>query len=155
MILATVGTQLPYPRLIRALDRLATEIDEPIIAQTGPDPRPYPNLDLSLYLTPSAFRALVSEARLIVAHAGVGTILTARDFGKPLVLLPRRHAEGEHRNDHQMATAREVARHPGIHVAWEASDLARLLTRRDLSLPGPGGTSRPQLVRRIREFIDG
>ena len=45
----------------------------------------------------------------IVAHAGMGTILTALEIGKPLLVMPRRAALGEHRNDHQLATARRFA----------------------------------------------
>lgn len=154
MILATVGTQLPFPRLMRALETLAAELDEPVIAQTGPDPARYPALDQRETLAPAEFSTLFQEARVIVAHAGMGTILSARRWHKPLVILPRRHDLGEHRNDHQLATARHVADLPGIHVAWEDADLAPLLRRRDLppadETPGP---ARAALIGRLREFI--
>ena len=92
----------------------------------------------------------------MVAHAGIGTILSAKRWARPLVILPRRHALGEHRNDHQIATARQVETLPGIHVAWEAADLEALLARRDLTpaneTPSP---SHAALVARLRAFIAG
>lgn len=132
MIFATVGTQLPFPRLIAALDALAPDLGEEIVAQTGAVAETYGRIDQRAQLTPGEFDALADQARVLVGHAGIGTILTARRFARPLVLLPRRFDLGEHRNDHQSATARQVAHLPGMHVAWETADLGPLLARRDL-----------------------
>lgn len=128
MIFVTTGTQLPFPRLIRAMNDLAPTLDEPIVAQIGPDDGAYPALEIVGHLSPAAFEEHFSNARAVVAHAGIGTILSAKRLGKPLILVPRRHDQGEHRNDHQMATAREVEGRTGLHIAWEIADLAPLLT---------------------------
>ncbi len=61
-----------------------------------------------------------------------GTILSARKHHRPLVVVPRQHAFGEHRNDHQMATARAFERLRGLHVAWSIEHLPALLARDDL-----------------------
>ena len=116
MIFATVGTQLPFPRLIEALDRIAAESGAEIIAQTGPFDGAAPHLTCHGGLSPQEFEAHFTVARVVVAHAGIGTILSAKRYGKPLVLLPRRHALGEHRNDHQQATAKQVETLPGVYV---------------------------------------
>lgn len=162
MILATVGTQLAFPRLILALAELAPRIDEEIIAQTGTDRTDGladlpPNLSLRKTMAPAEFDAAFQKARVVVGHAGIGTILSARRMGKPLVILPRRHALGEHRNDHQIATARQVEKLPGIHVAWEAGDLAPLLLRGQLELPVPASGQTPgqtALIARLRGFVE-
>ena len=109
MIFATTGTQLAFPRLMAALNGLAPDLGEEIIAQAGPDPAPYPALQIAATLTPAQYEDTVTRARLIVAHAGIGTILTARRHAKPLILVPRKAALGEHRNDHQWATAEQVS----------------------------------------------
>ena len=155
MIFATVGTQLPFPRLIDALDGLASELGEEIIAQIGPQQDgTWSHLDLRDQLTPSEFEALFTSARVVVAHAGIGTILSAKKWRKPLVILPRRHALGEHRNDHQLATARELQKLAGIHVAWEITDLAPLLRAPNLEpateMQSP---SHAALINRLKEFI--
>ncbi len=162
MIFATVGTQLPFDRLIDALDALAAALEEPVIAQTGPagadaaGAARWPRLDCRPSLAPAEFDALFAAARLVVAHAGVGTLLSARRHGKPLVVLPRRHALGEHRNDHQLATARQVAALPGVTVAWDTDALPGLL--RGPTPPPPGameaGAAHAALIARLRAFVD-
>ena len=67
-------------------------------------------------------------ADAVVAHAGIGTILGALELGKPTVVMPRRAALGEHRNDHQLATARRFSG-PGIAVALDEHELAAELGR--------------------------
>lgn len=52
--------------------------------------------------------AAVREADLVVAHAGIGSALTALDCGHRPVLLPRRASRGEHVDDHQLMIAREL-----------------------------------------------
>lgn len=46
MIFATVGTQLPFPRLIDALEALAPDLGEEVIAQIGASEGTWPNLDI-------------------------------------------------------------------------------------------------------------
>lgn len=135
MIFATTGTQLAFPRLMAALNVLAPDLEEPIVAQAGPEigaAESYRGLDIRAHLSPGEYERTVAQARLLVAHAGIGTILTARQHKKPLILMPRRFALGEHRNDHQVATARQVADLKGIHIAWEVDDIRPLLLRPDL-----------------------
>lgn len=141
MIFVTTGTQLPFSRLVSAMNRLAPELEEHVIAQIGPDPAEYPALDVMHHLPPEQFEELITKARIIVAHAGIGTVLTARRHRKPLILMARRYDLGEHRNDHQMATLSALAGRSGLYPATDAADLAHLLRRRDLvpaeDRPGP------------------
>lgn len=156
MIFATVGTQLPFPRLIDALEALAPELDETVIAQTGRAAGNWPHLDVRSTLAPRDFAAAFEAARVVVSHAGVGSILSARRYRKPLIIMPRRFSLGEHRNDHQMATARHVAGLRGVHVAWEAEDLQALLRRPELEAASEKNALSPShsaLIRRVQEFI--
>lgn len=157
MIFATVGTQLPFPRLIDCLDRLAPELGEPVIAQTAVEGAGWPNLESRATVRPADFTRTIEAARVVVAHAGIGTILTARKHRKPLVIMPRRHDLGEHRNDHQTATARQVETMPGIHVAWDETALERFLKAPDLAAASDDGPrdALNALVARLRGFIDG
>ena len=129
MILATVGTQLPFPRLFKALDAWAASHTAPILAQIGQDDSHYANLRCHKFLDKERFQAALDAADIVVAHAGIGTILSAVELGKPVVVLPRRADLGEHRNDHQIATARRLEKLAFVHVAWETEDLAPLLAR--------------------------
>lgn len=158
MIFVTVGTQLPFPRLISAMAAEAARLDLEVAAQVGPGPRPEGWHRLTVYdhLPPAKFEALFAAAELVVSHAGIGTILSARRMHKPLIICPRRAALGEHRNEHQRATAQQVAALPGIHVAWETSELGPLLERRAELRPAEDHESpaRRALIARLSEFID-
>ena len=73
----------------------------------------------------------------IVAHAGMGTILTALELGKPLLIMPRRAALGEHRNDHQLATAERFAAVDGVKVAFDETEFALKLDELNLTARQP------------------
>ena len=157
MILVTVGTQLPFPRLLAAMDALAPSLDgEEVIAQAGPDPAPRPNLDLRSHLPAAAFDRLAAVARLIVGHAGIGTVLTAAAHGRPLIVMPRRAALGEHRNEHQLATAKRLEGRPGLAVAWTEADVPPLVATPPAAQSGAAAApSRAPLIARIRGALDG
>ena len=160
MIFATTGTQLPFPRLIAALDALAPSLDERIVAQTGPDPAAYAHLETHETLAPDRFDALFAEARVVIAHAGIGSILSARRHGRPLILVPRRADIGEHRNDHQLATARALEARAGLCVAWEVEALARLLADPPAPAPplaaeAPEGSPLARLRTHIAALVEG
>lgn len=123
MILVTVGMQLGFDRLIAAMDQVAPELDLPVIAQTGLGNYTPRNMEARAKIPPAEFEALVQQSRLIVSHAGIGTVLTAARFGKPVILVPRRADLDEHRNDHQLATVNNLAGRPGILVAMTEADL--------------------------------
>lgn len=155
MIFVTTGTQLSFPRLIGAMNDLGPGLGEEIIAQIGPDTGVYPNLKIVEHMTPAAFEEAFGTARIVVAHAGIGTILSSKRLGKPLVLVPRRHDLGEHRNDHQLATAREVEGRPGLHVAWDVTALPALLARTDLApTDNTPGTTYAALTGFLKSYIN-
>jgi UDP-N-acetylglucosamine transferase subunit ALG13 len=142
MILATVGMQLPFDRLIRLIDVIAPELSCPVIAQIGEGRYRPANMEWQRSLRPSEFERLSRAATVIVAHAGIGTVLTARRLRKPLVLFPRREALGEHRNDHQVATARAMTGRPGIGVALHGAELRSFLRHPEtIGFPEPVDTS--------------
>lgn len=154
MIFATVGTQLPFPRLIKVLNTIAIELDEEIIAQTGPYDGPADNITVEANLTPATFEDHFTRARVIVAHAGIGTILSAKRYRKPLILFPRLLRFGEHRNDHQLATARQVNDVRGVHVAMDIGYIAALLRRPNLEAADEEASpARENLIETLRQLI--
>lgn len=135
MIFLTVGTQLPFTRLVDYVDRWAIDAEEEVRAQTFCEGN-WKNINAKPMVSPLEARDLSREASIIVAHAGMGSILTALEYSKPIVIVPRRADLHEHRNDHQMATARKFElKNCGGHVAYNESDLVGFLNSRN-SLTG-------------------
>jgi UDP-N-acetylglucosamine transferase subunit ALG13 len=155
VILVTTGTQLPFPRLCQAADQLAATVGETVIVQTGEANVTLAHATAVASLDPQDFDRTAAEARLIIAHAGIGSILDAARFGKPLIIVPRRHALGEHRNDHQMATARRLAgRVDGLQVAWDLADLAALVGQADTPATIASSGGRAALQRYLKTEIE-
>lgn len=152
MIFVTVGTQLPFPRLIEAMDAIAGHISEPVLAQTGAICAAN-NLIVEPVMSEDRYRRVMGLARVIVSHAGIGTVIAARDAEKPLILVPRRAELGEHRNDHQLGTVRELIGRQGVKVVWNTDDLAELVTQEFVPPVAASGPALDGLVSRLRSFI--
>ena len=124
MILLTVGAQMPFDRLVAAADDWAGRRGRTdVFAQVGDTSYEPRHLRWEKFVTPDRLRELVLSAELIVAHAGMGTILTALELGKPIIVLPRRGSLRETRNDHQVATARQFGDRGLVAVAWDEHEL--------------------------------
>lgn len=161
MIFATVGTQLPFDRLLQALETWAARNPNvPVLAQSGDCTRKFAHVQTIRHLTQTEFSAALSSARLIVAHAGMGTILSASELGKPVILMPRRAKFDEHRNDHQLDTANEMRRLSNVTVVddgealHQALDLAVSLgfESGQASLSSIGQELDP-LIEEVRKFV--
>jgi UDP-N-acetylglucosamine transferase subunit ALG13 len=155
-IFATVGAQMGFDRLIRAVDEWAAAHPEtPVFAQIGPGDYEPTAMEWTRLLEPAGFRDRVENAGAIVGHAGMGTIITALQHAKPVLIMPRRGDLQETRNDHQVATAERFGTKQGVLVALHEGDIARMLdTIRSADRPDPlGNTASAQLVETIRRFI--
>jgi UDP-N-acetylglucosamine transferase subunit ALG13 len=132
MIFVTVGTQLPFDRLIQSIDRWAgsSSVGE-VMAQIGPAQWKPSHVQWVEFVGPEEFRRYVETADAVVSHAGMGSIITALELGKPILVMPRRADLGEHRNDHQMATARRFHEQGRIEVAFDETELLDKLTHLD------------------------
>jgi len=128
MIFITVGTQLPFDRLIKAVDAWAALHPEvEVFAQIGPSELKPAHIESVPFIAPDEADRRFRAADLIVSHAGMGSIITALKYKKPILILPRMAGLGEHRNDHQMATAKWLGVRRGITVAWTEQDVPRYL----------------------------
>jgi UDP-N-acetylglucosamine transferase subunit ALG13 len=161
MIFVTVGTQLPFDRLVQAVDAWAALHPAiSVLAQVNDGSYVPQHVQAVQSLAPAQFVQHFAAARVVVAHAGMGTVISALEVGKPLVLLPRLAALGEHRNDHQMGTARHFSRFSCIRVAGSEHDVGPLIDELLAGLsstsplqPAPGVS--PALLDGIRRFLAG
>ena len=130
MIFVTVGTQLPFDRLIDAVDAWAGAAPgREVFAQVGPTRSGRGTSSYAPFMSPAECREKhASGDRRSWPTPAWGTILSALELGKPLLIMPRQASLGEHRNDHQLATAERFA---AIGRVTVAEDEAALLGRLD------------------------
>lgn len=147
---------MPFDRLIAGVDAWADRSGRTdVFAQIGPTALRPRAIRWEAFITPSEFRTRVRECDALVAHAGMGSILTALEFGKPVLVMPRRASHLETRNDHQVATANRLKALGKLHVAMDEHELPRMLDR--LGVLGAAGViepfASPSLLRAVRDFI--
>lgn len=157
MIFVTVGTQLAFDRLIEAVDVWAGKNPaERLFLQIGPGKYKPKHCEYADFVAPDKANDLFRSADLIVAHAGMGSILTALKYRKPILVMPRKASLEEHRNDHQLATAKWLGKKSGVFVANETSDVASVLTERNSLKSGDKISEFAEVAftDRLRNFID-
>jgi len=156
VIFVTVGSMFPFDRLVRAMDAwAAAHPEEEVLAQIGDGGFEPSHMRWQSLLDRGTFDDTVRRARLVVAHAGVGSVVTARTLGRPVVVLPRRRQLGEHTSDHQVETVGWLRGRPGIHVADGEGDLAARIAEAagDEAAGTLRQTADPCLLRDLRGFV--
>jgi len=133
MIFLTVGTQISFDRLVRSVDEWCAQMGvRDVVGQlAGLDHHSYVprHFDWVRFMPPHDYEQHVRSAKFIVAHAGIGSIISAMMNAKPILLLPRRAALREQRTDHQLATAERFLNTPGVHVAMKEDEIPAHLSR--------------------------
>lgn len=156
MIFVTVGTDLPFDRMLKVIDAWAGERGRrDVFAQIGEGGWKPSHIEYSEFLQPPDFKKRFNEASLIISHAGMGTILSALFYGKPILVMPKRASLGEHRSEHQVATAKKMMELGNVNVAFDEDELRHRLDHLDEMRPprAIGDFAGPELVGGLREFI--
>ena len=123
MILVTIGLMYGFDRLIREMDEIAGRIAEEVIMQIGKTTYEPKNARYFRFASAEKMDQLYEDARVVVCHAGVGSILTALEQGKPIIAVPRRKKYGEHVDDHQLDIAGEMGKEGRITVVGDVGEL--------------------------------
>ena len=63
------------------------------------------------------------QASVIIGHGGVGTVINAITYKKPLIIVPRSSSYGEHFDDHQLELAVQLRDLEGIFVVDDIEQL--------------------------------
>jgi UDP-N-acetylglucosamine transferase subunit ALG13 len=132
MIFVTVGNSIKgveFHRLIREMDVIARDLSEEVVAQVGYIEDPPRHLRSFSYLNYVEIMEYFKRASMIVGHGGVGTVIHALTYGKPLILVPRSKAYGEHIDDHQAELAHKLREREGIFVVDEMGQLRDTILR--------------------------
>ena len=157
MILVSVGSQTPFDRLVKAIDEWAgSRGRRDVFAQIGESSLRPSYVTWKKFIPPDEFREKVRTAGVIVGHAGMGSIITALELGKPILVMPRRAALNETRNDHQVATAKRFEAQGRVAVAYDERELLERLDRLDELSAGERISSEasPMLLSALRTYAN-
>jgi UDP-N-acetylglucosamine transferase subunit ALG13 len=160
VIFVTIGSMFPFDRLIQAMDGwAAAHPGTELLAQIGEGAYVPVHMPHVRRLDQADFARTVEGAELVVAHAGMGSVITASQYGKPIVMTPRLQHQGEHTTDHQIATANWLRGKPGVYIADTDAELgpriAEALAAGPPSAPIFPPEAPAEFVARIRACILG
>jgi UDP-N-acetylglucosamine transferase subunit ALG13 len=149
MIFVTIGLTRPFDRLIGALDGLP---DEELIVQCGDGSARPANGTAVSYLPFDEVVEHVRRARIVISHAGVGSVMVALAQGKRPIVVPRLARYDEAADDHQVPFARRLAREGVISLVEDTSTLVDVLLLQPPGESAPEQTE-PELAVDLRAFL--
>jgi len=152
LILVTVGLMYGFERLVKEMDGIAGRIDEAVIMQIGETTYKPKNARYFRFTSNEDIDRLYGNARVVACHAGVGSILTALEHGKPVIAVPRRKKYGEHVDDHQLEIARELEKEGRITVVCDVWDLEKVLG--DVSTVSKTLVENERLVNALGKYLN-
>lgn len=157
MILVTLGTQdKGFERLLRQIDKEIEKgnIKEKVIVQAGYTKYKSDNMEIFDLIPSDEFEELVSKARLIITHAGAGSILTAIKKGKVVIAAARLKRYGEHTNDHQIQIVKEFAKLGYILELRDFQKLGKLIEKSKTFKPRKFVSNTDNMVKIISDYIE-
>lgn len=140
-IFVTIGSQAPFPRMEKWVNEYAVTHNVDIYVQ---------NMDSMLSEEGMEMRILWAD--VIVAHAGIGTLIKARSMRKRIVIVPRLARLGEQRNDHQLDTCTFVREYGLAEVAETKEELFDYLDAQ-CALSESGELNRRYEAPRVSKFF--
>lgn len=157
MIFVVLGTQkFQLNRLLQKLDEYVEQglLTDEIYAQIGNStykPRHYAYKD---FMDKKEFDATIAKAELVIAHSGVGTIITAIHAKKPVVVFPRLAKYKEHVDDHQLDIARAFEMKKYVLCCYENDDLLEKINKCKSFHFDEYVSQQKQIIGIIKDFLD-
>lgn len=157
MILVLLGTQdKPFERLLKMV---AKEIDngnikEKVVAQTGCTNFSHDKIKTFDFTTKEEIEKLIDKARIIITHAGVGTITECLEKNKKVIVVPRLKKYGEHTNDHQLQITKEFEMKGYVVALYASKKLSMALDKIKKFKPNKYESNAEKFKMSIKSYID-
>lgn len=156
MILVLLGTfPTQFIRPLIALDSLCREgvIKEKIIVQNGFTEYSSNYLTLNPFFTNEDLDELYRKARIIISHAGTGSLIKGVKMGKKIIAIPRRSKYGEMVDDHQIEILTEFEKENYLLGWWEIDNLKELLAKIETFEPQPFISKKQNIIDFLDDYI--
>lgn len=157
MILVMLGTQNnSFHRLLEEIDKLIEKeiIKEDVIVQAGYTKYESKNMEIFDLIPRDELEKYQSEARIIITHGGVGSIISSLKLGKKVIAVPRYHEYLEHVNNHQTEIVDTFDQKGYIIGIKQVSELEGALKKIEKFEPKKYELSNKKMLNIIEDFID-
>lgn len=156
MIFITVGSQLTFDRLLKAVDKEieAGNIKDQVIVQGGKTKFKSKNMKIIKFLELDEFDKYIKDADLIISHGGVGSIIDALKYNKTVIATPRLKKYKESLNDHQIQIIENFGIEGYIIPLLDLTELNLAIEKVKTFKPKKYKSNTSNMVKLIEDFID-
>lgn len=156
-IFVSVGTcPFPFDRLMRAIEPLSSSDD--VVVQVGYSTLRPSGAECVDFLPFDELVACMREARAVITHAGIGSVLVTHSIGRRPIVVPRLSELGENVDDHQIPFARRLSENGEITLVEDVDRLPTALATSDQTRrPSNGEAHRlaDELLAYVRATVSG
>ena len=133
MIFVSVGANPhQFDRLVKKIDDMvgSGELTEEVVLQIGTTKYEPKNIKrVKVFWGPGEYEDVLRNCSMIISHAGLGNAILARDYRKPLILVPRMKEYGEHIDNHQLQIAKYLESNGFCQVVYDISKLPEAIRK--------------------------
>lgn len=109
MIFVTLGTQKQqFTRVLDLIEKSKIFQEDEIIVQAGHTKYESNKMTILDFISYEEVEKYIEESELVICHGGVGSIFTALQKNKKILVVPRLSKYGEHINDHQLEICEQL-----------------------------------------------
>lgn len=157
MILVMLGTQNnSFYRLLEEIEKNIEQeiIKEEVIVQAGYTKFESKNMKILDLISKEQLEELQKEARIIITHGGVGSIITSIEKEKKVIAVARSHEYGEHINNHQKEIVQKFSEKGYIIGIEEVPKLKEALLQVEDFKPKKYEPDNKKMLTILEEFIN-
>ena len=130
-------------------------LEDEIYAQIGHSTYKPKNYKYKDFFDKQEFDATIASADIVIAHSGVGTIITAIHAEKPIIVYPRLTKYKEHVDDHQLDIAKAFETKKYVLCCYEKDDLLEIIKMSKQYCFEEYVSHQKQIVSIIKDFLEG
>tara|TARA_B100001964_G_C14255984_1_gene612463 strand:- start:4002 stop:4475 length:474 start_codon:yes stop_codon:yes gene_type:complete len=130
LIFVTIGMHsIGFDRLITKMDEISLNLDEKVIMQIGNSKYIPKNTEYFRLKTYPQIQEICKNARVIVAHGGTGSVITALKEDTPIITVPRIKEYGEVIDDQQIDFVKAMEDKTLVFPIYDLDNLENILTQ--------------------------
>ena len=156
MILVLLGTQANS--FTRLLDEIQKAIDnkvitERVVVQAGFTKYSSKDMEILDLIPEEELAKLIEEARLVITHGGVGSILGAIGKNKKVIAIPRLKEYKEHVNNHQIQIVENFDKQCYIKGVFDINKLSETIEKINEFIPNKFISNTENFINKLEEYI--
>ena len=157
MILVMLGTQKnDFSRLLKEIESCIDDgiIQEEVVVQAGFTKYDTNKMQLFDLIGRDELDKKKEEARFIITHGGVGSIVGALKLGKKVIAVPRLKQYKEHVNDHQKQIVENFDQKGYIKGVKDIKDLKKAILEIDEFQPKKFESNTQSIINIVENYIE-